>query len=99
VIFQVSAIQGILAFSQRTVADIMIPLSKVRADLVCSLALTRLNCEHCQLDMLEANTILDEAMLTQIYAHGHTHIPVYEHSRNNVIGLLIVKRLLLVSFV
>jgi hypothetical protein len=29
VIFQVAAIQGILAFSQRTVADIMIPLSKV----------------------------------------------------------------------
>lgn len=47
--------------------------------------------------MLELNTRLDEALLNEIYFHGFSRIPIYKGTRQNVIGLLMTKDLLLLN--
>lgn len=45
--------------------------------------------------MLEANTVLNRATIAQILENGHSRIPIYEYERNNIIGLLLVKDLIM----
>lgn len=47
--------------------------------------------------MLELNTRLDEALLNEIYFHGFSRIPIYKDNKQNVIGLLMAKDLLLLN--
>eukprot|EP01084_Bolivina_argentea_P099712 179211_1 len=46
-------------------------------------------------DCVDANLKLDADGLRQIYATGHSRIPVFEGRKDNVIGLLLVKVLIL----
>eukprot|EP00486_Rosalina_sp_Unknown_P014389 CAMPEP_0201595918 /NCGR_PEP_ID=MMETSP0190_2-20130828/192759_1 /ASSEMBLY_ACC=CAM_ASM_000263 /TAXON_ID=37353 /ORGANISM="Rosalina sp." /LENGTH=361 /DNA_ID=CAMNT_0048056061 /DNA_START=311 /DNA_END=1396 /DNA_ORIENTATION=+ len=43
----------------------------------------------------DANTKLDAAGLKQIYRTGFSRIPIYENSKDNIIGILLVKTLIL----
>lgn len=47
--------------------------------------------------MLEVSEKLDVDCMTRIWQTGHSRIPVYECEKNNIIGLLYVKDLILVS--
>uniref|UniRef100_A0A061QYX0 Metal transporter CNNM n=1 Tax=Tetraselmis sp. GSL018 TaxID=582737 RepID=A0A061QYX0_9CHLO len=47
--------------------------------------------------MLEASLCLDYNIMLQIYKSGYTRIPVYEGDRNNIIGLLYTKDLILID--
>jgi metal transporter CNNM len=47
--------------------------------------------------MLEAAAVLDEHLMADILASGHSRVPVYKGQRRNVIGLLLVKRLIPVN--
>jgi len=45
--------------------------------------------------MIEAETILTAEVIQDILKSGHSRIPVYYRGRDNVVGLILVKRLLL----
>ena len=45
--------------------------------------------------MLEINTVLSRKLLTDIYTNGYSRIPIYEDDRQNVVGILMAKDLIL----
>ncbi|KAJ0398826.1 hypothetical protein P43SY_004957 [Pythium insidiosum] len=47
--------------------------------------------------MLEFDTKLDDNMMAEILASGHSRIPIYRKHRSNIVGLLLVKRLIVVD--
>lgn len=47
--------------------------------------------------MLEINTELDQKTMKEIYRRGHSRIPVYEHNKNNIVGILMARDLLLIN--
>jgi metal transporter CNNM len=47
--------------------------------------------------MLEINTPLDHKMLREIYSKGYSRIPIYENSKNNIIGILMARDLILIN--
>ena len=47
--------------------------------------------------MLEINTPLDHRMLREIYSKGYSRIPIYERSKNNIVGILMTRDLILVN--
>jgi metal transporter CNNM len=47
--------------------------------------------------MLEANEHLNEETIQIISEHGHSRIPVYQTHRNNVVGVLFAKDLLMIN--
>ena len=67
-------ISGALDVANKTVADIMVPRSKM--------------------DMLNINEPLSDT-LRQIIETGHSRFPIYEDDRDNIIGILLAKDLLL----
>lgn len=67
-------ISGALEVANQTVADIMIPRSKM--------------------DMLDVSKPLAE-VLPDIIETGHSRFPVYEDDRDNIVGILLAKDLLL----
>ncbi|MYN13172.1 CBS domain-containing protein [Pusillimonas sp. TS35] len=67
-------ISGALEMAEQTVADIMVPRSKI--------------------DMLDIGKPLAE-ILPEIIETGHSRFPVYEDDRDNIVGILLAKDLLL----
>jgi len=67
-------ISGALEVANQTVADIMVPRSKM--------------------DMLDIGKPLSE-LLPEIIETGHSRFPIYETERDNIIGILLAKDLLL----
>ncbi len=47
--------------------------------------------------MLESEAVLNFSTMSQIFQCGYSRIPVYEGNRNNVIGLLLTKDLILID--
>lgn len=47
--------------------------------------------------MLEINTKIDNNAIKEIYKRGYSRIPVYEHSKDNIIGILMARDLLLIN--
>lgn len=47
--------------------------------------------------MLEINTQLDWRLLRDIYSKGYSRIPIYENVRDNIIGILHARDLLLIN--
>jgi metal transporter CNNM len=47
--------------------------------------------------MLEINSIVDYNLLKQIYTEGYSRIPIYEEERDNVVGVLMTKDLILID--
>jgi metal transporter CNNM len=47
--------------------------------------------------MLEINDRLNGDTMTMIWQTGHSRIPVYQHDRNNIVGLLFTKDLVLIN--
>ena len=47
--------------------------------------------------MLDINSNFDEVLLRQIYIKGFSRIPIYEGSRENIIGILIARDLILIN--
>lgn len=47
--------------------------------------------------MLDINTPLDQRVLREIYSRGFSRIPVYEHSRDNIVGILMARDLILIN--
>lgn len=47
--------------------------------------------------MLECDVVLDDECMRAIMASGHSRIPVYVGDRQNIVGLLIVKNIILVD--
>jgi hypothetical protein len=47
--------------------------------------------------MLDCDVVLDEECMQAIMASGHSRIPVYLGNRQNIVGLLIVKNIILVD--
>lgn len=41
--------------------------------------------------MLDINTELDREQLTKIYNIGHSRIPIYNKSKQNIVGVLLAK--------
>src|SRR3546814_10470072 len=67
-------ISGALEVANQTVADIMVPRSKM--------------------DMLDISKPLAE-VLPEIIETGHSRFPVFEDDRDNIVGILLAKDLLL----
>jgi len=47
--------------------------------------------------MLDINTKLDHSVLRSIYSQGFSRIPVFERSRNNIVGILMTRDLILIN--
>jgi metal transporter CNNM len=47
--------------------------------------------------MLDINTKLDFAMMKNIYSKGYSRIPIYEKSKDNIIGILMARDLILIN--
>ncbi|OQR94658.1 hypothetical protein ACHHYP_01010 [Achlya hypogyna] len=50
-----------------------------------------------QVYMLNVDTILDFDVMTDILASGYSRIPVFKNHRTNIVGILLVKRLIVLS--
>eukprot|EP00347_Sterkiella_histriomuscorum_P010390 403376482 len=47
--------------------------------------------------MLDINSVLDRDMLRQIYTQGFSRIPVYQGSRDKIVGILMARDLILIN--
>ncbi|KAJ2808211.1 hypothetical protein H4R21_000167 [Coemansia helicoidea] len=47
--------------------------------------------------MVDAHARLDRALLTEMLRQGHSRVPVYDGDRENIVGVLLVKSLLLLD--
>ena len=47
--------------------------------------------------MLEINTKIDANSMREIYKKGHSRIPIYEHHKDNIVGILMARDLLLIN--
>lgn len=47
--------------------------------------------------MLEASLSLDKKLLREIYSKGYSRIPIFEGKRENIIGLLLTRDLILIN--
>ena len=47
--------------------------------------------------MLDIGTSIDEHILNQIYCKGYSRIPIFQNKRDNIIGLLLTKDLLILN--
>jgi len=47
--------------------------------------------------MLDINTILNETVMVEIMARGHSRIPVFRSKRQNIVGMLLIKNLILLD--
>ena len=47
--------------------------------------------------MLDIDMIIDKAMIRDIYSRGYSRIPVYQHTRNNIVGILLARDLILIN--
>lgn len=47
--------------------------------------------------MLEINTFLDQKTLREIYSKGHSRVPIYDQTRDNVVGILMTRDLILIN--
>jgi len=47
--------------------------------------------------MLEINTLLGHKTLREIYAKGFSRIPIYEKSKDNIVGILMARDLILIN--
>ena len=45
--------------------------------------------------MLDVNTVINREVTQEIYTNGYSRIPIFENNRNNVIGVLMTKDLIL----
>jgi len=45
--------------------------------------------------MLEEHSLLDQQMLKEIYSIGHTRIPIYAKTRENITGYIMARDLML----
>ncbi len=50
-----------------------------------------------KINSLDEETILDEAAMAQIMANGHSRVPVFRGNPHNIVGILLIKRLILVD--
>lgn len=47
--------------------------------------------------MLDINTKLEQKTLREVYSKGFSRIPIYEGSKNNIIGILMARDLILIN--
>lgn len=47
--------------------------------------------------MLDINTKLDDVCLREIYKKGYSRIPVYDRSKENIVGILMARDLILIN--
>jgi len=47
--------------------------------------------------MLDINSNFDERLLKEIYSQGFSRVPVYEGSRDNIVGILMTRDLILIN--
>jgi metal transporter CNNM len=47
--------------------------------------------------MLEINTLLSHKTLREIYAKGFSRIPIYEKTKDNIVGILMARDLILIN--
>lgn len=47
--------------------------------------------------MLDINSIIDNNLLKRIYSEGYSRIPIYEGSRENIVGVLMSRDLILIN--
>lgn len=45
--------------------------------------------------MLDVNTVIDREILKEIYTKGYSRIPVFDRDRQNVVGIMMAKDLIL----
>ena len=45
--------------------------------------------------MLDVHTVIDREILKEIYTKGYSRIPVYDRDRQNVVGIMMAKDLIL----
>jgi metal transporter CNNM len=47
--------------------------------------------------MIPIYSVFDRIAIREIYTSGHSRIPVYDGSRDNILGVLLVKVMLLIE--
>jgi CBS domain containing-hemolysin-like protein len=47
--------------------------------------------------MLDINSILDDKLLQKIYYENYSRIPIFEGKRENVVGILMTRDLILIN--
>lgn len=47
--------------------------------------------------MLDINTYLNHKILREIYSKGHSRVPIYDKSKDNIVGILMTRDLILIN--
>lgn len=47
--------------------------------------------------MLDINLVIDKTLLRHIYSQGYSRIPVYQKTRENIVGILYARDLILIN--
>lgn len=88
-LFQIYEQDKLLDPSERKILSAALELQ----DKIASSVMTPL--ENCY--MLEINSVLDRDQLRQIYSKGFSRIPIYEGSKEKIVGLLLARDLILIN--
>ena len=47
--------------------------------------------------MMDINTVLDHQMLRELYSKGFSRIPVFDKTKDNIVGILMARDLILIN--
>ena len=87
--FEMLEKDNIIKSSERKIISAALELQEKTAGEV----MTKINDVY----MLEINTQLDHNMLREIYSKGFSRIPVYDGVKDNIVGVLMARDLILIN--
>lgn len=87
--FEMLEIENVIKSSERKIIQAALDLQEKTARDV----MTRIE----EVYMLDINTQLDQRILREIYSKGFSRIPIYDKTKDNIVGILMARDLILIN--
>lgn len=87
--FEMLEVENVIKSSERKIIQAALELQEKTAKQV----MTPID----EVYMLEINTQLDHKIMREIYSRGFSRIPIYETARDNIVGILMARDLILIN--
>lgn len=87
--FEMLEIENVIKSSERKIIQAALDLQeKSAADVMTKIE---------EVYMLDINTQLDHRTLREIYSKGFSRIPIFEKTKDNIVGILMARDLILIN--
>ena len=87
--FEMLEIENVIKSSERKIIQAALDLQEKTAREV----MTKIDDVY----MLEINTYLDHRILREIYSKGFSRVPIYDKTKDNIVGILMTRDLILIN--